>query len=116
MSERTGIRIAFSHRRIPASMKPELSLALYRIVQEALHNVVRHSEASDAEVSVICDEDHVLLTVADSGIGFNPKSGPSTGLGVVSMQARAAALQGQLTIDASPRKGTRIVVRIPNRA
>ena len=116
MSDRAGVHIAFMHRRIPASMKPEPSLALYRIVQEALHNVIRHSEAADAEVSVTRDQGHTVLTIADSGIGFDPRGGRATGLGLVSMQARVTALKGQFTIDASPGKGTRIVVRVPHAA
>ena len=94
-------------------MDPDISLCLYRIVQEALHNVVRHSHAREAQVSVTCDGDHIVLQIADSGVGFDTRHVHHAGLGLVSMRERVAVLKGQLTIDAVPGEGTQIIVRIP---
>jgi signal transduction histidine kinase len=91
----------------------DVSRCLYRFVQGALHNVARHSNASEAEVSVSCDEHDIALQIIDSGVGFDPKQAQHGGLGLVSMRERVAILHGQLAIDAAPGGGTRVSVRIP---
>jgi signal transduction histidine kinase len=90
-----------------------MSLCLYRIVQEALHNVARHSDAREAHVGVTCEAGHIALQIADSGVGFDLTDARSTGLGLASMRERVAVLKGQLTINAAPGAGTQITVRIP---
>ena len=107
------LRVAFSHCGIPPAVDADLSLCLYRIVQEALHNIARHSRASDAQVSMTTAECHIALEVSDSGVGFDPANLASAGLGLVSMQERVAALKGQLAIHSAPGAGTRIEARIP---
>jgi two-component system sensor histidine kinase UhpB len=97
----------------PPPLDASVSLCLYRIVQEALRNVVRHSGAREAQVELTCDSSHVALRVADSGVGFDPKHVPYASLGLVSMQERVAYLKGQLAIEAAPGAGAEIVVRIP---
>lgn len=94
-------------------MDPNVSLCLYRIVQEALHNVVRHSHATNAHVNVSCDGGHIGLQIADSGVGFDPAVVQHGSLGLVSMRERVAILNAQLVIDAVPGGGTRISVWIP---
>ena len=113
MSKQRNLHVAFTHGAMPPSMDANVSLGLYRIVQEALQNVTRHSQAMSAEVSVTCDEHQIALQVADSGVGFDPAHVPHAGLGLVSMRERVAALDGRLAIDAVPGRGTQIMVRIP---
>jgi signal transduction histidine kinase len=108
-----NLRVTFTHGAIPRSVDADVSLCLYRIVQEALHNVARHSGAREAQVSLTCDETHIALRIADSGTGFDPTQIRQGSLGLVSMQERVAFLQGQLAIDAVPGRGTEIGVRIP---
>lgn len=112
-SRQRNMEVAFTHDDIPAAVDPNVSLCVYRIVQEALHNVVRHSRARDAKVRLTCDASHIVLQVVDSGVGFAPGQVSQAGLGIVSMRERAALLDGQLTIDAVEGGGTRIAVRIP---
>jgi signal transduction histidine kinase len=113
VSKQRSLHVAFTHGAIPASMDANVSLCLYRIVQEALHNVVRHSRARDANVSIACDDGHVSLQISDSGVGFDPRHVRSAGLGLASMRERVAVLNGQLTINAVPDGGTQIIVHIP---
>jgi signal transduction histidine kinase len=113
MSNQRSLRVAFTHAAIPPSVNADVSLCLYRIVQGALHNVARHSNASEAQVSVTCDEHDIALQIVDSGVGFDPKQVQHAGLGLVSMRERVAILHGQLAIDAVPGGGTRVSVRIP---
>jgi len=111
-STRLSLRVGFNHGAIPA-VDPAVSLCLFRIVQEALHNVVRHSQAHSAEVTVQCDEREITLEISDSGVGFDPADVNHAGLGLISMRERVAIVNGQLAIDAAPGGGTRVTVRIP---
>jgi signal transduction histidine kinase len=112
-STQRNLEVTFTHSSFPPAMDADVSLCLFRIVQEALHNVARHSRAHKAQVSLTCDERHIALQIVDSGVGFDPRQAPHDGLGLVSMRERVAILDGQLAIDAVPGEGTRITVRIP---
>ena len=112
-SQQRQMDVRFTHGSNPPSLDGNVSLCLYRIAQEALHNVVRHSGAREAHVTLQGDETHVALQIADSGVGFNPGQRPSDSLGIASMQERVAYLKGRLAIDAVPGSGTRISVDIP---
>jgi len=113
-SQQRNLRVAFTQGSIPSAVGSDISLCLYRIVQEALHNVARHSHAEEAHVSLTCDEDdHIVLRIEDAGIGFDPRQVQHAGLGIVSMRERVTVVKGQLTIDAVPGGGTQIAVRIP---
>lgn len=118
VSEFSGIavksRVVGSERRLPE----EAELMLFRIVQEALRNVWRHSQATQAEVSVEFDTRRIRITVEDNGVGFDlPKSVRDlsrTGkLGLVGMTERARLLGGTVALDTGPGKGARITVEVP---
>jgi PAS domain S-box-containing protein len=112
MSLQGGVPIAFTHEGIFGGVDPNVSLCLYRITQEALHNVARHSHAPDAHVRLAADAQHLTLHIADSGVGFDSTTS-SAGLGLVSMRERAALLRGEVVVDTFPGGGTRIGVRVP---
>jgi PAS domain S-box-containing protein len=112
-SVQRNVRVTFTQGVVPPSVDADVSLCLYRIAQESLHNVVRHSHARDAHVTIACDDGFVSLQIADSGIGFDPRIVAHAGLGLHSMRERVAILNGQLTIDAAQGSGTQIMVRIP---
>jgi PAS domain S-box-containing protein len=112
-SAQRNVRVTFTQGIIPPSVDADVSLCLYRIAQESLHNIVRHSHARDAHVTITCDDGFVSLQIADSGIGFDPRHVVHAGLGLHSMRERVAILNGQLTIDAAQGSGTQIMVRIP---
>ena len=94
---------------------PELALevtqTLYRIMQEALANIARHSSASNVNVSLNCGES-VKLTITDDGCGFETYN-QHDGMGLQSMRERTAALKGECIIESSPGEGTRVYVTIP---
>ncbi|UCH60361.1 MAG: sensor histidine kinase, partial [Anaerolineales bacterium] len=90
----------------------EIEQALFRIVQEGLANVARHSKAGNVEIDLRFNLDHLILTLSDDGQGFEPKSSP-TGFGLRSMNQRAESLGGNFTIDAVPGRGTTLTCRIP---
>jgi signal transduction histidine kinase len=90
----------------------EIEQALFRIVQEALANVARHSKAGNVEIEFRFYLDHLILTLSDDGQGFEPKSTPN-GFGLRSMNQRAEALGGNLTVQSLPGRGTTLICRIP---
>jgi signal transduction histidine kinase len=112
-SKQRNLHVAFTQGAIPPSVREDISLCLYRIVQEALHNVARHSRAHEAHVAITCDEDHIVLQITDAGVGFDPRHVHFAGLGLVSMRERVTIVKGQLTVDAAPGGGTQITVRVP---
>lgn len=113
VSKQRHLDVTFTHGAMPRSVEANVSLCLYRIVQEALNNVARHSQAGGAQVSATYDQGQIAVQIADSGVGFDPERVAHDGLGLVSMRERAAAVDGRVTIDAAPGRGTRITVRIP---
>ncbi|HZL93864.1 MAG TPA: PAS domain-containing protein, partial [Vicinamibacterales bacterium] len=113
ISQRRQVDIQFSTTEVPNAVDPRVSLCLYRIAQEALHNVAKHSQARAASVEITRDGNDVHLQIADSGVGFDPVAIDHAGLGLVSMRERVGVLKGDLVINASPGRGTRIGVRVP---
>jgi signal transduction histidine kinase len=92
----------------------DIESAGYRLVQEALTNVVKHAAATRVDVRVTDDSDHLEIAVADDGRGFDPE-GASTGFGIVGMRERVALVRGTLDIDSAPGQGATIRARIPSR-
>lgn len=116
MSDRHNLQIKFADRGFPEQIPKDVTLCLYRITQEALRNVVKHSGVTEAEVELLGYDDRIELCISDSGVGFSPESTKRTsGLGLISMQERLRLVGGQLSIQSEPSHGTRILVRIPRR-
>jgi signal transduction histidine kinase len=113
-SAQQGIEIDFTHDQIPRKMNPEVALCVFRIVQESLRNVKKHSGASKAQVSMQVVDGAIHLLVSDQGVGFNPQGIKGReGLGTRSMAERAHLLGGRLEIRSKVGKGTIIAVRVP---
>ena len=92
----------------------EISLCAYRILQEGLRNIVRHAKATGVHVTLSPKNGILHLLIKDNGIGFDPASeGVKTGLGIASMTERARLLQGSLSIESRPGKGTAIKLAVP---
>jgi signal transduction histidine kinase len=88
------------------------SLSLYRITQEALHNILKHSQARNVRVDLSSDQRRVILRITDDGIGFDINM-KTDGVGLPSMRQRIQALGGSIEISSSRRAGTQIEVQIP---
>jgi signal transduction histidine kinase len=115
-SQAEGIQVWFQNPTSLESVPPETSLCLFRIVQEALRNVTRHSRAREAWVEIELEEDQIHLRVTDKGAGFNEKDvATAQGLGLISMRERAQLLSGTLLIASAPGRGTSVDVRVPFR-
>jgi signal transduction histidine kinase len=108
-----GLQVEFTPQPIPP-LPHDTALCLYRIVQEALRNVVKHSGARQARVELDKDADGVSLRIADDGAGFAPDGADCRGgLGLVSMRERLRLVGGTIAIDSKPSGGTRIAVHVP---
>jgi PAS domain S-box-containing protein len=112
-SGRHGIAVDFSHDAVPA-LPSDVALCLFRIAEESLTNIAKHSHAKSARVSVRGGADGLHLRIEDTGTGFDVDSfEPRAGLGFVSMRERLRVLRGILRIDSEPRRGTRIEAWVP---
>jgi PAS domain S-box-containing protein len=113
-TSKTQIKVNFKHSGLQVRFSPELRVAAYRIVQEALTNVVRYAGVSEIDVNAWVDRKMLWLRIEDKGIGFDIKAiSPGISGGLFGMHERARALEGELTIDSSPGAGTTVIARIP---
>jgi signal transduction histidine kinase len=116
-SKRTDIRAQLTQERMDDRLPAEVEVCVYRIVQEALTNVSRHSAASSCTVSLVRRAGVLHLTIEDDGRGMTPKPprGGDTrrGLGLIGMRERAQALGGTFVIENRAEGGTRVTVRLP---
>ncbi len=118
VKEHTDIKIDFFNRNVPKRFDKEKELAIYRIVQEALNNIIKHAEAKNVYVSLLKKGKVLFLSVEDDGVGFDQdkkmkiskRKGP---LGLIIMQERAMQLDGELSIESKMGKGTHLLVEIP---
>jgi PAS domain S-box-containing protein len=113
--EQQNVEIDFNTHSMPRSpLSPDISLCLFRVAQEALHNAVKHSGVRHFDVHLRGASDTIHLIVSDSGRGFNPEAAvQKRGLGLTSMKERLKLVNGELTIDSQPTGGTTVHARVP---
>jgi signal transduction histidine kinase len=108
-----SLPIAFSHRLVPQEIDQEVALCLFRVVQEALANAVKHSQAGHVRVELAGGPSGVSLRINDDGKGFDIESMPNGGLGLTSMRERVEAVGGVLEIRTAPGAGTHLRITVP---
>jgi PAS domain S-box-containing protein len=113
-SARTNVEINFTTENVPNNVSHDVSLCLFRIVQEALQNATKHSQVRHFEVALSSSANQLHLNVSDRGIGFDAeKPTPQAGLGLISMRERVRLVNGIISIESKPMGGTTIHVRVP---
>jgi PAS domain S-box-containing protein len=113
-SEQQEIQVEFAHENVPRGVPGDVALCFFRITQEGLRNIKRHSGANRAEVRLELLGEKLHLSVADGGRGFDVnKHSSHDGIGIRSMEERLRSLGGQLEISSRPLKGTRIDAWLP---
>ena len=105
--------IAFTHDNVPAHLPPDMTVSLFRIVQEALQNAVKYSKARVVRVHLDGGSNRLGLTVSDDGVGFDVDAVWGKGLGLLSISERVEALGGTLDIRSAPGAGTSLTIRVP---
>ncbi len=114
VSERQKVEIDFQSHDLPTALPTDLSLSLFRILQEALRNATKHSGVKRFEVRLWGSTGEIHPTISDLGAGFDTETAlKSTGLGLASMQERLRLVHGELSITSQPKGGTTIHARAP---
>ena len=108
------LNIEFVARQVPRSIPSEIALCLYRIVQESLRNILKHSGSREAHIDLVANNGEIRLEIADSGSGFDMRLLETQGgLGFISMRERLGLVGGEIEIESNPCQGTKIHVRVP---
>jgi len=108
------ITIEFEEKGVPRLFPKDVSVCLFRIIQESLNNVVKHSNAASARVELTADNGELRLVVSDEGNGFDQHADAAkSSLGLISMRERVRLVNGKLSIRSHPGNGTRITATVP---
>ena len=87
---------------------------LYRVIQECVNNVIKHSGATQLDISLIKDMDGISATIEDNGVGFNPQiKQPGDGIGLKNIVTRVEYLKGNVEFDSAPGRGTLVAIHVP---
>jgi signal transduction histidine kinase len=114
ITAQTGLEIDFEHIDVPGSLPQDISLCLFRVLQEGLRNAVKYSGAQHFKVELRGVPGAILLLIRDSGAGFDPEAAMKNGgLGLISMRERVSLVKGTISIASKPMVGTEIRVHIP---
>ena len=114
VSEQSKIEVEFQCGQVPAVVDSDTSLSLFRVAQESLHNIAKHAHARRVQVSLLGDNNGIVLRQSDDGVGFDPEAPEhKAGLGMVSMKERIRLLGGVLSVFSTPSMGTTIETRVP---
>ncbi len=115
VSQRTGVAVRVKFR-LEGRFPPPVETALYRIFQEGINNVVRHSRAREVTAELRRDGGALRYSIRDDGVGFDPQAGAGTqaSLGLKGIRERVTALGGALEIRSAPGRGTELVITIPS--
>lgn len=104
------VDVGFENRRLETS----LEIAIYRIIQELVSNVLKHAQATELTLQLFWRKDGINVTVEDDGRGFDPAAlSQKAGIGLVNIRGRVRALNGEFHIDSHPGKGTSVLIDIP---
>jgi len=112
-SESTGIDVQFEARLGDERLSEELETTLYRILQEALTNVVKHAHARKVSILLVRRGGKVTAVIEDDGEGFDPGQSGEQGLGLLGMRERIDLLEGRINVESSPGSGTTLAVEVP---
>ncbi|MGB8839130.1 MAG: PAS domain S-box protein, partial [Candidatus Acidiferrales bacterium] len=114
IGEKYAIRVEFSDGGVPVEIPKDVALCLFRVAQEALSNVVKHSHAKQAHVELFTATNEIRLRVVDAGAGFDfSHQGPDIGIGLVGMRERLRLVGGRLSVESVPARGAEIIAEVP---
>ena len=113
LAERQSLKIQLRVENLPETLSHEISLCLFRVLQEAVHNALKYSGMGECDVSLTGTSTEIQLIVHDSGAGFDPSTVNGHGLGLTSMRERLRLVRGQLSIESRPQRGTTIRASVP---
>jgi PAS domain S-box-containing protein len=113
ISSQQGVEVSFDAESVPEGLSKRVAVCLYRVLQEALQNAIKHSGTGKVDVSLRGGADQIELTIDDFGVGFDLETTHGRGLGLTSMNERLKAVEGHLAIRSQLQRGTSIRARVP---
>jgi signal transduction histidine kinase len=114
IGEKYGIEVQFADCGVPSEIAKDVSLCLFRVTQEALNNVVKHSRAKRAKVEICMTRTEIRLQIVDGGAGFSVEvKGTDAGIGLVGMRERLRLVGGRLSVQSAPGRGTEVLAEVP---
>jgi PAS domain S-box-containing protein len=114
VAERQRVSVEFKADKVPPGVPRDVSLTLFRVLQESLQNAIKHSSVKNFEVYLVGMPEEIRLTVRDHGVGFDVEAAmDGLGLGLVSMRERLSLVKGTIFIASRPTDGTEVNVRVP---
>jgi signal transduction histidine kinase len=111
--ENAPLQYHFEHSGFDNRISDQIELALFRILQELVSNVIKHAQATFLNVQLIKLKTHVVLNVSDNGIGFDVDATEKNGIGLLNIASRIDAIKGHLNYESAPGTGTSVTIRIP---
>jgi PAS domain S-box-containing protein len=113
-STRERVEVQFTQEAVPPAIPADVAACLYRVAQEAIHNVLKHARADYVRMSLSGDSRGIHLSIHDTGVGFDSEAGlRRPGLGIVSMKERVLLVHGEFSIHSQPGQGTEVRVFVP---
>lgn len=111
LSNQTTLNIDFYSHHFPENIEDDISTQLYRVVQEALNNIIKHADAHQIEIQLLGHDNLISITIEDDGKGFNLQE-DATGLGLKNMHSRIQQIGGNFSLDSQKNKGTAILITL----
>ena len=108
----TKIKYSVEHFNIASRLPEKIEITIYRITQELINNIIKHSKATEVSVQLFKNQDNILLIVEDNGIGFSKKNS-SKGIGLLNITSRLDMVNGNVNFEPSPNSGTLVTIKIP---
>jgi PAS domain S-box-containing protein len=113
-SQQQGVEVSFLHDNVPGPLSRGVSLCIFRVAQEALHNAAKHSGVKEIHVELRGVAGRIEVEVSDAGVGFDMRArNGNSGLGLVSMRERVHLMHGSFSVESKKNRGTKIVVSLP---
>ena len=109
--EYVNIDYTFEHFNLNNRLSEKIEITLYRITQELINNIIKHSKAKSVSIQLINSKENIVLLVEDDGVGLNDKKG-GKGIGFSNIKSRLEMINGEANFDKSPEKGTLVTVKI----
>lgn len=107
------VNYSFQCVDVPERLPEELAIQLFRIVQEAIQNIEKHSDAEAAEIQLICHSGELVLTINDDGKGYDTQKTTNNGIGLENIKSRVRYIKGEMVVSAVPQKGTDLMITVP---
>jgi signal transduction histidine kinase len=108
----TKIEYSFEHFNIDERLPEKIEVTIYRIVQELINNIIKHSKATEVSVQLFNANNSIILIVEDNGVGFTSDKNKK-GIGLLNISSRLDMVNGNVNFEPSPKSGTLITVKIP---